>query len=129
MGLDLTVASDGALPAGGRPVIPAHPDDPDRSAGQIASCCGPVDAVVAADTPMLLLAAAVADRRRLPGETVELPVPHPAEESTPLLRREPQNRPGAIPAVADADRATGQAGDLDAVAVGVTQRALDPVRT
>jgi L-amino acid ligase C-terminal domain 2 len=25
MGLDLTVASDGALPAGGRPVIPAHP--------------------------------------------------------------------------------------------------------
>ena len=70
MGLDLTVASDGALPAGGRPVIPAHPDDPDRSAGQIASCCGPVDAVVAADTPMLLLAAAVADRLGLPHNPV-----------------------------------------------------------
>jgi biotin carboxylase len=66
MGLELTVASDGALPAGGRPVIPAHPGDPDRSAGQIASCCGPVDAVVAADAPMLPLAAALADRLGLP---------------------------------------------------------------
>ena len=29
MGLDLTVASDGALPVGGRPVIPVRPGDPD----------------------------------------------------------------------------------------------------
>jgi biotin carboxylase len=70
MGLDLTVASDGALPAGGRPVIPAHLGDPDRSAGQIASCCGPVDAVVAADAPMLPLAAAVARRLGLPHNPV-----------------------------------------------------------
>ena len=62
MGLDLTVASDGALPAGGRTVIPADPGDPDRSAGQIAARSGPVDAVVAADAPMLPLAAAVAAR-------------------------------------------------------------------
>jgi biotin carboxylase len=70
MGLELTVASDGALPAGGRPVIPAHLGDPDRSAGQIASCCGPVDAVVAADAPMLPLAAALADRLGLPHNPV-----------------------------------------------------------
>jgi hypothetical protein len=70
MGLDLTVASDGALPAGGRPVIPAHPGDPDRSAGQIAARRGPVDAVVAADAPMLPLAAAVAGRLGLPHNPV-----------------------------------------------------------
>jgi biotin carboxylase len=68
MGLDLTVASDGALPAGGQPVIPAHPGgDPDRAAAQIAAArSGPTDAVVAADAPMLLLAAAVAARLGLP---------------------------------------------------------------
>ena len=64
--LDLTVASHGALPAGGRPVIPARLGAPDRSDGQIASCCGPVDAIVAADAPMLMLAAAVAARLGLP---------------------------------------------------------------
>jgi len=66
MGLDLTVASDGALPVGGRPVIPLQPGDPDRCAEQIASRSGAVDAVVAADAPMLLLAAAVAARLGLP---------------------------------------------------------------
>jgi biotin carboxylase len=66
MGLDLTVASDGALPAGDRPVIPVRPGDPDHAAERIISRCGPVDAVVAADTPMLLLAAAVASRLGLP---------------------------------------------------------------
>jgi biotin carboxylase len=66
MGLDLTVASDGALPVGGRPVIPLQPGDPDRCAEQIASRSGTVDAVVAADAPMLLLAAAVAGRLGLP---------------------------------------------------------------
>jgi biotin carboxylase len=70
MGLELTVASDGALPTGGHPVIPAHPGDPDRSARQIASRSGPVDALVAADAPMLLLAAAVAARLGVPHNPV-----------------------------------------------------------
>jgi biotin carboxylase len=63
MGLDLTVASDGALPIGGRPVISVHPH---HAAERIASACGPVEAVIAADTPMLLLAALAAARMGLP---------------------------------------------------------------
>ena len=35
MGLDLVVGSDGALPLGGRPVIPVSPGDPDGSAGRV----------------------------------------------------------------------------------------------
>jgi hypothetical protein len=66
LGLDLVVGSDGALPLGGRPVIPVSPGDPDKSARRILSRSGPVDAVVAADTPMLVLAAAVAARMGLP---------------------------------------------------------------
>lgn len=66
MGLDLVIGSDGALPLGGRPVIPASPADPDRSAALITARCGPVDAVIAADTPMLELAASVAARLGLP---------------------------------------------------------------
>jgi hypothetical protein len=66
MGLDLTVASDGALPVGDRPVITIRPGDPERAAERIVSRCGTVDAVVAADAPMLLLAAAVAERLGLP---------------------------------------------------------------
>jgi biotin carboxylase len=66
MGLDLTVASDGALPVGGRPVIPVRRGDPEHAAGLIASRCGPVDAVIAADAPMLLLAATAATRLGLP---------------------------------------------------------------
>ena len=62
MGLDLIVASDGALPVGGRPVIPIHPGDPARCAEQVAARSGPVDAVLAADAPMLMLAAMVAAR-------------------------------------------------------------------
>jgi biotin carboxylase len=62
MGLDLVVGSDGALPLGGGPVISVHSGDPDL----IAARCGPVAAVVAADTPMLPLAAAVAERMGLP---------------------------------------------------------------
>jgi biotin carboxylase len=66
MGLDLTVVSDGALPVGDHPVISVRPGDPERAARRIVSRCGPVDAVVAADTPMLLLAAAVAERLGVP---------------------------------------------------------------
>jgi biotin carboxylase len=66
MGLDLVIGSDGALPLGGRPVIPVNPADPGRSASLITARCGPVAAVVAADAPMLELAAAVAARLGLP---------------------------------------------------------------
>jgi biotin carboxylase len=66
MGLDLTVASDGALPVGDHPAIPVRPGDPEHAAERIVSRCGPVDAVVAADAPMLLLAAEVAGRLGLP---------------------------------------------------------------
>ncbi|MGI9004644.1 MAG: ATP-grasp domain-containing protein [Streptosporangiaceae bacterium] len=71
MGLELVIASDGALPLGGRPVIPVSPGDPEGSAGRIAARCGPVAAVVAADTPMLVLAAAVAARMGLPHNPVD----------------------------------------------------------
>ena len=71
MGLDLVVGSDGALPLGGRPVIPVSPGDPDRSARRVLARSGPVDAVVAADTPMLALAAAIAARMGLPHNPVE----------------------------------------------------------
>jgi biotin carboxylase len=71
MGLDLVVGSDGALPLGGRPVIPVTPGDPDASARRILAASGPVAAVVAADTPMLVLAAAVAARMGLPHNPVD----------------------------------------------------------
>ena len=70
MGLDLTVASDGALPVGGHPLIPVHPGDPGRAAERIVSLCGPVDAVIAADAPMLLVAASVAAHLGLPHNPV-----------------------------------------------------------
>jgi biotin carboxylase len=71
MGLDLVVGSDGALPLGGRPVIPVDPGDPEASVRRILARGGPVDAVVAADTPMLVLAAAVAEWMGLPHNPVE----------------------------------------------------------
>jgi biotin carboxylase len=73
MGLDLIIGSDGALPLGGRPVVHVSPDDVPGSAGRIlaeAEGSGPVAAVVAADTPMLVLAAAVAAQLRLPHNPV-----------------------------------------------------------
>jgi biotin carboxylase len=71
MGLDLVIASDGALPLGGRPVIPVNPGDPDASTRRILARSGPVAAVVAADTPMLVLATAVAARMGLPHNPVD----------------------------------------------------------
>ena len=74
MRLDLVIASDGALPLGGRPVIPVSPADPGASARRILARAGPfgrVDAVVAADTPMLVLAATVAARMGLPHNPVD----------------------------------------------------------
>jgi hypothetical protein len=58
--------------------------------------------------------------RSLSAETVEFSVPHAAEKGMPLVRREVEDQPGAVPAVAHADIATGQARHLDAIAVGVT---------
>ncbi|MGH3070490.1 MAG: ATP-grasp domain-containing protein [Streptosporangiaceae bacterium] len=71
MGLDLVVGSDGALPLGDRPVIPVSPADPDGSVRRILARGGPVAAVLAADTPMLVLAAAVAARMGLPHNPVD----------------------------------------------------------
>jgi hypothetical protein len=71
MGLDLVIGSDGALPLGGRPVIPVSPADPDASARRILARAGRVGAVVATDTPMLVLAAAVAERMGLPHNPVD----------------------------------------------------------
>ena len=70
MHLDLVVASDGALPLGGHPVIRVSPADPEASTRRILARAGPVDAVVAADTPMLVLAATVAARMGLPHNPV-----------------------------------------------------------
>jgi biotin carboxylase len=71
MGLNLMVGSDGALPLGGRPVVPVSPGDAERSADRIMASTGPVDAVVAADTPMLILAAVIAGRMGLPHNPVD----------------------------------------------------------
>jgi biotin carboxylase len=76
LGLDLIVGSDGALPLGGRPVVPVSSRDPERSADQIMGAdqitgSGRVSAVVAADTQMLILAAMVAGRMGLPHNPVD----------------------------------------------------------
>ena len=71
MGLDLVVASDGARPLNGGLVIRVSPADPEGSADRIAARCGPFAAVVAADAPMLVLAAAVAARLGLPHNAVD----------------------------------------------------------
>jgi len=70
MDLNLVVASDGALPLG-RAVIPARSADLDAGARRILALAGPVDAVVAADTPMLVLAATVAAAMGLPHNPVD----------------------------------------------------------
>jgi biotin carboxylase len=71
VGAGLVIGSDGALPLGGLPVVHADPGDPHRSASRLVAAAGPVDAVVAADTPMLALAAVVAARLGLAHNPVE----------------------------------------------------------
>jgi biotin carboxylase len=71
LGLDLIIGSDGALPLGGRLVMPVSPGDPERSADRIMAGTGPVAAVVAADTSMLILAAVIAGRMGLPHNPVD----------------------------------------------------------
>jgi biotin carboxylase len=71
MGVDLVVGSDGALPLGGRPVIPVSPSDLQASTDRLTARSGPVAAVIAADAPMLVLAATVAARLGLAHNPVE----------------------------------------------------------
>jgi biotin carboxylase len=66
LGLDLVVGSDGALPLGDHPVVRVDPKNLEKSIDRLLSSCGPVDAIVAVDTLMLTLAAAVAAKMGLP---------------------------------------------------------------
>src|SRR5689334_22753684 len=67
--------------------------------------------------------------RRLPAEVVELTVSGAAEKGVPFTWRELQYGTGGVLGVAHADPAVGQAGKLDAVAVGEAQGTLDPGQT
>ena len=71
LGVELAIGSDGALPLGGHPVVHVSPADPEGTVGRIMALDGRLDAVVAADTPMLMLAAVVAERMGLPHNPVE----------------------------------------------------------
>jgi biotin carboxylase len=71
LGLDLVIGSDGSLPVGGLPVLHADSRAPRRSAARLVAAVRPVDAVVAADSPMLVLAAVVAARLGLAHNPVE----------------------------------------------------------
>lgn len=71
LGLDLVVGSDGALPLGGHPVVHVSLSDLPGSVGRIMALSKRFDAVVAADTPMLVLAAMVAEWIGLPHNPVE----------------------------------------------------------
>ena len=62
LGLDVVVGSDGALPLDRHLVVRVDPGDLEASVDRLLARSGPVDAVVAVDTPMLVLAAAVAAR-------------------------------------------------------------------
>ena len=71
MDVDLVVGSEGTLPLGGRPVIPVNRADPEGSVRRILARPGPPGVVVATDTPMLVLAAEVAQRMGLPHNSVD----------------------------------------------------------
>ncbi len=71
LGLDLVVGSDGALPLDRRRVVRVDPGDLEASVDRLVAHSGPVDAVVAVDTPMLVLAAALAARMGLPHNRLE----------------------------------------------------------
>jgi biotin carboxylase len=103
LGLDLVIGSDGALPLGGHPIVHADPRDPGRSAARLVAAAGPVSAVVAADTPMLILAATVAARMGLAHNPVEAVIA--ATDKTQQRRHWaraalPQPKFGIVPAAA-----------------------------
>ena len=68
-------------------------------------------------------------RRRYPPKPSNSPFRTPPRKARHSSEVNLRTGPDGVPAVANADLATGQARHLDAVAVGVTQGALDPVRT
>lgn len=67
--------------------------------------------------------------RSLPAEAVEFTVPYTTEKRVPFVRRESEDRPLGVPAVANTDLIAGQASHLDAVASGETEGTLYPART
>jgi biotin carboxylase len=69
--LDLVVGSHGALPLSHDHVVPVDPDDLEGSIDRLVARSGRIGAVVAVDTPMLVLAAALAARMGLPHNPVE----------------------------------------------------------
>jgi biotin carboxylase len=71
LGLDLVIGSDGALPLSAHKVVHVDPDDLPGSVDRLTAHAGPIHAVVAVDSPMLLLAAAVAARLGLPHNAVD----------------------------------------------------------
>lgn len=70
LGIDLVVGSDGALPLIGESVVYVTPNDLADSVDRLVARSGSVDAVIAADTPMLILAAATAVRMSLPTNSI-----------------------------------------------------------
>ncbi|HZC99501.1 MAG TPA: ATP-grasp domain-containing protein [Actinomycetes bacterium] len=65
LGLEVVVGSHEALPLSHNHVVRVEPDDVEASIDRLVAQSGPVDAIVAVDTPMLVLAAAVAARMGL----------------------------------------------------------------
>jgi len=116
MGLDLVVGSDGALPLGGRPVVHVSAGDLPGTAGRIMALGTRFDAVVAVDTPMLVLAALVSGRMGLPHNPVQAVIA--ANDKAEQRRRwaaaaVPQPAFQVVPAGASDDalrRAAGEAG-------------------
>lgn len=69
--LDLVIGSDGALPLGGHPTVRVDLGDLDGSATRLVSDIGSVDAVVAVDAQMLVLAARLAASLGLPHNPID----------------------------------------------------------
>jgi biotin carboxylase len=70
LGIDLVVGSDGALSLIGEAVVHVTTRDLAGSIDRLVGHSGAVDAVIAADTPMLILAAALSLRMGLPTNSV-----------------------------------------------------------
>jgi biotin carboxylase len=71
LGLEVVVGSHGALQLSHGHLVRVDPDEVEGSIDRLVALGGPVDAVVAVDTPMLVLAAALAARMGLPHNPVE----------------------------------------------------------
>jgi hypothetical protein len=115
LGLDLVVGSDGALPLGGRPVVHVSPEDVEGSVERIVARTAPVAAVVAADTPMLILAAAVAARMGLthnPVDAVAAAGDKAAQRNLWAAARVAQPAFRVVPAAAGPDAVRQAAGEV-----------------